>query len=399
MPQIMNTTSPLSDNNRRMPGLLRALLYFYFFISFYEPFLNGIIGSVMKYYIFFVMALFMLCFRYFNIRNYHIAYIIWLVYKFITLFWTTNYWMFNATAVSQVGMVAWLICLTSVEMDRETLDGIVNSVAIGSFSIGFLSLFFSEAYHGNVAERQVLTLFGVQSEPNNQGAYIVVGFTIFLYRLLNLNKNRLFYIAPLLVNAYATLKTGSRTGLTTLAFITVAIFWQSLRKRNLSIWKGLILGAISILALYFVVKKYLPQNTFDRLFEFDTYEGGSNRVFLWKNAFELFKKNLNPFLGAGWGAYFGYNNIYKAVHNTYLGMLCDVGIFGFLLFFVPIINAMWQLLKKRDILPICFFITAAVPAFFIEAINKRYFWNAVILLFIYYERQKGENKTEEKSKG
>lgn len=396
MSQTINPAGSLAEKEYRLPPFLRYLLYFYFFISFYEPFLNGVIGSVMKYYIFFVMAFFLLNFRNLQIRPYHIAYLIWLVYKFTSLIWTTNFWMFNATAVSQVGMVAWLICLTGVKLDSDTLEGIVNSIAIGSFSIGFLSIFFSEAYHGRVEARQVLTLFGVQSEPNNQGAYIAIGFTIFLYRILNSDKNRLFYVIALLVNAYSTLKTGSRTGLTTLAIVALAIFFTSVQKKGFSVWKGVILGAFALAALYYVVKTYLPQNTFDRLFEFDTYEGGSDRDILWKNAFELYKKGLNPIFGAGWGACFGYNGIYKGVHNTYLGMLCDVGIIGFLLFFIPIINAIWQLWKKREIIPICFFVTAAVPSFFIEAINKRYFWNPIILLFLYYECSKLENKAEQK---
>ena len=398
MSQSLNTASPLTANKERMPAFLRYLLYFYFFISFYEPFLNGTVGSVMKYYIFFVMVLFVLYFRNFQIRPYHVSYLIWLIYKFTSLLWTTNFWMFNATAVSQIGMVAWLICLTGVQIDDETLNGFVNSIALGSLSIGILSIFFSESYHGYVEARQVLTLFGVQSEPNNQGAYIAIGFTVFLYRILNSDKNRLFYGIALLINAYSTLKTGSRTGLTTLAIVALAIFFTSVRKEGFSAFKGVIMGIIAFVVLYFVVKEYLPQNTFDRLFEFDTYEGGSNRDILWENALELYKKGLNPIFGAGWGAYFGYNGIYKAVHNTYIGMLCDVGMLGFSLFFVPIINALWQLWKKRNILPICFFITAAVPAFFIEAINKRYFWNAVLLLFIYYERQKNENETEEKDR-
>lgn len=384
MSQIINTTGSLAEKEYRLPYFLRYLLYFYFFISFYEPFLNGVIGSLMKYYIFFVMVLFVLHFRNIRIRPYHVSYLIWLIYKFVTLFWTTDYWMFNATAISQIGMVAWLICLTGVHIDDETLNGFVNSIALGSLSIGILSIFFSESYHGNVEARQVLTLFGVQSEPNNQGAYLVIGFTVFLYRIFNSDKYRLFYGIALLVNAYATLKTGSRTGLTTLAIVALAIFFTSVRKEGLSAFKGVIIGTIALVTLYFVVKKYLPQNTFDRLFDFDTYEGGSNRDILWENALELFKKDLNPIFGAGWGANYGYNGIYKVVHNTYLGILCDVGILGFLLFFVPIINAILKLWKRCDILPICFFITAAVPAFFIEAINKRYFWNAVILLFLYY---------------
>lgn len=385
---------PTSLNDNRIPRFIRCLLYFYFFISFYEPFLNGILGSVMKYYIFFVMLVFLVNFRNFTMQNFHFAYLFWLSYKFISLLWTTNYWMFASTAVSQIGMVAWLICLTGVEMDSETLKGIVNSIAIGSLSVGVLSLFFSQSYHGRVDARQVLTLFGVQSEPNNQAAYIAIGFTIFLYRLFDSNKHIIFNIIAVLINAFSVLKTGSRTGLVTLAFIAVIILLSFIRKKGITAIKGVLFAVAAIMCLYFITVKYLQVDTFERLFRFDTYESGSNRDILWENALELYKKGLNPIFGAGWGANYGYNGIYKVVHSSYIGMLCDVGLIGFSAFFIPIFNAIIKLWKKKEIIPICFFFSAAIPAFFIEAINKRYFWNAIILLYLYYRLRCTESKSK-----
>ena len=396
MSNVITKSSQSLNNNDRIPQILRYLLYFYFFISFYEPFLNGILGSIMKYYIFLIMFLFLIYYRNFTIYPFHYAYIFWLAYKFISLMWTTDFWMFNATAVSQIGMVAWLICLTGVEMDSETLKGIVNSIAIGSLSVGVLSLFFSQSYHGRVDARQVLTIFGVQSEPNNQAAYIAIGFTIFLYRLFASNKHIIFNIIAVLINAFSVLKTGSRTGLVTLAFIAVIILLSFIRKKGITAVKGVLFAVAAIMCLYFITVKYLQVDTFERLFRFDTYEGGSNRDILWENALELYKKGLNPIFGAGWGAYFGYNGVEKSVHNTYIGMLCDVGIIGFLAFFVPIVNAIAKLWKRHEIIPICFFFSAAIPAFFIESINKRYFWNVVILLFVYYNRQIVKKKAEQK---
>jgi hypothetical protein len=65
-------------------------------------------------------------------------------------------------------------------------------------------------------------------------------------------------------------------------------------------------------------------------------------------------------------------------------MLCDVGLIGSVVFFAPITYVSVKLLRERNMAPLMIFGAGMVPSIFIDAINKRFFWNAIIFLLICY---------------
>jgi hypothetical protein len=146
----------------------------------------------------------------------------------------------------------------------------------------------------------------------------------------------------------------------------------------------LIIIVVVVFALV-VIREYLPLDAYKRLFELPSYKGGSDRDVLWKNAWELYSRDfLTMVFGAGWGTATVYTGLELAVHNTFLTMLCDVGIIGVALFIIPIVYMVFNLLKVKIILPVILLVSQFAPAFFIDAINKRFFWNALFILIIYY---------------
>ena len=159
-----------------------------------------------------------------------------------------------------------------------------------------------------------------------------------------------------------------------------------------SLFKKIIALGITICGIYFLTKNFLPKDIFARLFEMDTYEGGSERTNIWNNAFELLNENLNWFFGGGWGSLYGYNNMFVAGHNTYISMLCDVGILGSVLFFGPIIHVFVRLLKEKQMLPLMILLSGLLPCFFLDAINKRYFWIPIFYIFIWYNTMERAQK-------
>ena len=62
----------------------------------------------------------------------------------------------------------------------------------------------------------------------------------------------------------------------------------------------------------------------------------SERFYFWGIAWRLFL--TSPLFGIGWGKFadFGTDRIFN-VHNLYLQLLCETGVFGFLLIIVPIV--------------------------------------------------------------
>ena len=374
------------ENNRgRKTNILELLaVCFYFFIAFFEPYLNNMIGSVTKYYIIALIGILLLFNNKYRIKGTQIIYALWLAYKMLSVFWAGDTSVAQLHFFSQVGMIGLLIVLTSVEFSKRDIDAIILTELIGSSIIGVLSLFFSQPYHGINEARQVLVLFGNESDPNNIAAFLCIGSIIAFYYLITGRKYRLICALMFIVNTYSCLQTGSRAGLITIVVscVLVFLFCSSYKKMSTRIRFFVVFAALLAL-LYFIITRFLPDVIYMRLFDYQSYEGGSERTDIWKTVWELCLEDLNLIFGAGWGAYHGYNGMDAAVHNTFLSMLSDVGLIGCTLFFAPIAWRSIFYLKRRMYLPLFLLAAAFVPSFFLEAINKRFFWNAIMIFFMY----------------
>ncbi len=375
----------MTKDRRDIGSFQRLLICVYFLISFFEPYLNGVLGSVTKYYILLLIGVIFINHHNLNIQPFHLCFIGWLFLKIVSVLWTTDTYIPRLHIFSQIGMVALFIVLTGIQLDKKTISYIENTMWFGSGAIGTLSLFFHHPYHGIVSERQVLYLFGQEADPNNQAAFLLIGLTIALYNLIIQGKYRLLSVATIAINALSLFSTGSRGGFVGLVSIVILLLIISMKGKKIgNKIKFVFLLMLVCIALYFIAYKFLPENIFERLFNFSSYEGGSDRDVIWENGWKLFTSDLHFLFGAGWGAYYGYNGFYDAMHNTFLSMLCDIGIVGFLIFFVPIFRIGFRLIKSKNTLPVLLLICGFVPSFFIEAINKRFFWNVIFLLFIVY---------------
>ena len=371
------------------------LICVYFFIAFFEPYLNGILGAVTKYYVFFLVFYILLSEREIRINKIFCCYLFWFVLKIISLIRVSDTYISDIHFFSHIGMLMLLFAFETVNTSEYLIKHIALTEWIGSFSIGVLSLFLSHPYHGTVSTRQVLFLFGQEADPNNQAAFLLVGIAVALYYIFK-RKYIIFASATILVNVYSCFLTGSRggfLGILCIAFVFILVCIREYKTKSLK-WIILFLGMVVV--IYFITRNFLSKEIADRLFSFDSYEGGSERDIIWGNVWELYSTGANFLFGAGWGAYYGYNGIFMAVHNTFLSMLCDVGIVGFSLFFVPVVLSAYRLWKNKCYLPIFILVASLVPSFFIEAINKRFFWNAIFILFIFYSKnlKRGNNKVE-----
>lgn len=378
MDSLIRTEEHKLSASKELNLFTRAALCLYFAITIFEPFLNGIIGSVTKYYIFVVMLLLLGSRRKLRFMRLQMVYVIWLLYKVFSLLWSKDYSTFHVHIVSQVGNVIFLFILLGVDIDEKTLISIKWTYWVASAIMGFLSLFFTTAFKIYEENRQTLTILGVTTDPNDLAAFIMIGICISLNNLFFQKELRLLSSVILLVNIFACFKTGSRAGLVTV--ITLAIFCivyaQKDAKPSAKL-RNIVLFLIAIYAVYYIVVNYLPISITQRLFDFQSYAGGSRRDIIWSNAWNMYTKDLlSVFFGIGWGTVSG-------VHNTFLAMLCNVGLFFTLLFMLPIFKRLLWAIKRHAFFPALILIGEFVPSFFIEAINKRFFWNAIIILFLY----------------
>lgn len=364
------------------------VLCIYFAISVFEPYLNGIVGSVTKYYIFITM--FVIAYQNQGLllpTKTAKAMVIWLAYKFISLLWSSDYSTPQLHYISQIGMVLFLIVLFSGEYNEDTFKWIEITYWISSGIIGVLSLFFSRSYREVFSLRQVLVVAGVETDPNNQAALLIIGVCISLINILYKKKWIIISIIILLINVYACFLTGSRAALITIAAISFFCILLPAEKGKITKTMGrVILVALFFLAALYLTKR-LDSGIYNRLFGFQDYEEGSGRAELWRNVWSVYTRDLvNVLFGVGWGTASVATGMgeSKGVHNTFLTMLCDVGLIGTLVFMIPLFIMAYRLIKKKNQFPVMLLIAQLIPSFFIDAINKRFFWNAIFILGMYY---------------
>ncbi len=394
----------ISGSHKTAGPFLTFLLCFYIFFCYFEPYINSVIGSGGKYIIFLVIICFLFSYRTIKIEWYHLSILLWFLLKLASVLWVSDNYIVRLHFFSQVGMVLLFLVMTMVSFDERLLKSVIDTSLYASGLVGFLSLFYSSAYQSDrFSVRQVLTVFGAQNDPNDQAAFLLAGIAVAFYYLLDGKEKKkafsLFLIAVIFINAFAVFKTGSRAGL--LAFVLLGICAAVLsRKKRKGVSLRRIGNFAAILAffslLFALAKRYLQADTFERIFMISTYGGGSGRIEKWSNALEIFLEH--PVFGGGWGSYWGYNNFYVVVHNTLISVLADGGMIGFLLLFLPVFYVLAVSFRKGAVLPFLVLTASLAPSLFIDAINKRFFWNAIIIAFMLINgsRYPGEQAVQER---
>ena len=383
----------ISEDNRRINRIQFGLFCIYIFLSFFETYLTPFFGSGTKFFLLFVLFVFLYQKKFkVKISQFWIWYFAWFIFKFLSVSWSNmSNSDFSTHLLSQIGMILFVIVLTGREQNKHLLNAILQANLWVSFLFGILSIIFRGAFLDEVfVARQVLTLFGQQNDPNNCAVYLLVGITLGLYSATIERKKIILNALIVAVNTYALLLTSSRAGFLTLGVIVVCLIIMPQPGYNLQIKKAgkkLLVIAAVVFVTVFIVRRYLPQVNMDRLFIWSGYEGGSGRDIRWENALQLFYQR--PIFGWGWG---GYNTGVGAIHNTYLTSLCDIGIFGTILFIVPLFLIAIESIKQKNMLAFLIFITGVLPALVLDAINKRFFWNAIVFsaMLIIYMHDTGE---------
>jgi O-antigen ligase len=194
-------------------------------------------------------------------------------------------------------------------------------------------------------------LTGAIGDPNELAAILVPALTFALFGLAAVRSPLLrgLLLACASVTAFALFRTESRGGLVALALVAVAtlLFAGRLRLRALPV----ILTIAGSAVAYFTL--VAPPEALARLTEYRT-GGGSGRTDLWRVAEHVFEQH--PLAGIGIGNFQVVEPVYSVtniniqrvdfvvektlvVHNTYLHVLAELGVVGFLPFAAMIVGA------------------------------------------------------------
>lgn len=354
-----------------------------FFVSPFETYLVSTVGGVVKYVLLFAILLILYkdiyTKRTVQLDWYVVFFVVWLVYKIVTIFWITDLAIPKLHFASQLGMVGFLFVLASLDVGARQRDILLGGYFWGSVAFCLLSLVFMEPY-GNYTQRFVLALFGVQIDPNNAAASALPAFALGVYFCTRVRCVSLKCAYGLLgaIAVYIVLMTGSRGGMLAAAAAAAALLFFSTDLKlhqKVAVATLLVVGCILVLG-------FLPQDTYARLFQ-DDYTDGSGRTELWGVVWNAFL--TNPIFGIGWGAATSLNGG-VATHNTLLSMLSEQGVLGTVFFVAPVIYAVVASFRDKNVLPIVLIVCAFIPALTIDAINKRFVWYGLTLALVFLRK-------------
>jgi O-antigen ligase len=264
---------------------------------------------------------------------------------------------------------------------------LLTAFQISATAFSLLLIFNGQLYQGS---RATLAINGQEQDPNNFSAMLVIPTLISFWKILNKqyivilhqNFNFLNYLC-LGFNIISMLMLGSRGGLFGLVcgVIFLVFFNNSFTSNNKASHNKLLALKIIFLVTVFLffILPYIDPQTLQRLSaQRIEQDKGSDRLLIWDMAFTQFSHT--PLFGMGIGSFQGVTKM--GVHNQFIIVLVESGIIGVVLFLIPLIVLFKKTMKNKISLLPAILIGTFIVIFFLDAYNKKFFWNAIMISVI-----------------
>lgn len=235
--------------------------------------------------------------------------------------------------------------------------------------------------------------------PNIISSYFGTCAVLFLYLVLFYKKLSFkLFLIPYFLCIFAGVTTGSRQFIIAIALCSIVVYFMAMRKRPIVC---IISAAVLILSFILFMTLDIFKNIRDPILNglgllensrgdkssssrllmlFEAFDIGGNRLFLGYGAdgFESI---------SGWGGY---------AHNTYANLYVSFGLFGLILYFVPMALVLFETIesKSKDIfLVVAFMVYYIIIGFFIVWYKDKIFFIAYsLILYLYSLRPKAPAK-------
>jgi O-antigen ligase len=185
---------------------------------------------------------------------------------------------------------------------------------------------------------------------NDLALVLTIGLPI-AWHLVSASDNRLNKRIMKLINlvylpaaSFAIILTGTRTAIFAVLPAFAYILWTTNRLKP----TVRILVFIALVCSIFLIQPYIPQSAIER---FGTTSASlasgdlGGRIKLWNGALSIFLDH--PYWGIGSGALSSEHELGAVAHNTFLSVLAEVGLIGFLLLLCILAIIAYQITKQN----------------------------------------------------
>lgn len=236
------------------------------------------------------------------------------------------------------------------------------------FSLYFLIIYRNQVFNLSSFTDEHSRLGWYFDNVNQIGSYFSVAYIFSLFIVLFSNKKiDLLFVLPALLFVYEGITTGSKAFMFSFVVSTLTLIIIRFRHHKIR----LLILVVSLVAT-FIVLINLPFLSLlkDRILSmFSTLfgVGGSNidgstlQRFLWQE-YSLYLASKNLFLGLGESGFAVFSGVGTYSHANYSEMLCNFGLLGFVLFYVPIVLPLFFINKNKQNVR---FLSVALSAFLI----------------------------------
>lgn len=380
----LNNTRGIS----RQSGIsLNALLFMaYFFLAPMEDILNSSAGTLVKYLAIVIIGVGLLETKGIIELNKSIENkcIIWLMLvSAASVLWSIDRAVTSHRIISYLLIPAFCLFASTLEYKEKEFRWIVTSAIAGGLFASFIAYRNGNILNETMAARMVLT---EGNDPNNFAAFLLLPLTLSWWRIQESERllYKIIYSVAMVFLILIILMTGSRGALLSALIMYVVYYLVSGRIKRASAIFG---GAILVLILLFVLRRYLPTDLISRLFTISNYtSGGAGRTEVWNIVLQEVIPHMDILgLGAGCGSIqlTGFYGFAKGVHNTYLNMICEFGVFGIPAFLAMLIAMLKKCSVMRFYIGVALLASICTDIFFLDSYGKKFFWNVILLLIIY----------------
>lgn len=321
---------------------------------------NLYIGFSLKIYMIFLVVFMCIYFRDFYFRSLYYYEILLLLFYF-TYCTSGAFSLYPESSIRIIlGVILVLGCyfimrfifeqtsILTIETSIATVGIIFNAVSLLLYIIGLKVTGGSAGgveiiSYGLLVDRDYPRLIGLLEDPNIFIFYNTLFFSFYLTNLKGFKHSVGFILCVI-----TSLLTFSRGGI--VALILIVILYMILVGVSKKI-KMMTVSICCLLVLY-VAGSFsqldISQIITSRITDF-TSDGGSGRFELWGQALNYFE--LHPLFGIGafnFSDYYNFDHDIKLyVHNTYLEVLVESGIVGFIFYFSFLLMLIISLIKAR----------------------------------------------------
>lgn len=282
--------------------------------------------------------------RFRGLHPFHAAVFLFVLWKVASVFWSVSVDVTVGSLQTYLQLFFLVLILWDLYTTQEALTAGLQTYVLGAY-VSVASIVKNQVT-GNTALYERFSATGFQVD--DIGVILALGIPVAWYLATSERYKKSLYALKLLNYAYVPIAllgialTGTRTALVA-AMPALLYGMGTLNRIRIA---GRVAIFVALVAALFVVQSYVPQSSFDRLSttgESISDNDLNGRVNIWRYGVATFMEH--PLIGIGSGAFRSAEER-KVAHNTYLSILVEEGIVGFIIFGAILAVAFAQVVRQ-----------------------------------------------------